>query len=43
MGAPCKKIPLPWEALEAEAKATKTSIMLAWDLGLKDIMVEGDS
>lgn len=43
MGALCKKIFLPWGALEVEAKAAKTSILLAWDLGLKDIMVERDS
>ena len=43
MGALCKKITLPWGALEAKAKAAETDIMLAWDLGLKDIVVEGDS
>ncbi|KAK9984138.1 hypothetical protein SO802_033663 [Lithocarpus litseifolius] len=43
MGALCKKITLPWGVLEAEAKAAKTGILLAWDLGLKDIVVEGDS
>lgn len=42
MGALCKKIVFPWGALEAEAKAAETSIMLAWDLGLRDIVVEGD-
>lgn len=43
MGALCKKIDFPWGALEAKAKATETRIILASDLGLKDIVVEGDS
>ena len=43
MGALCKKVVVPWGALKAEAKAAKTSILLAWDLGLNDIVVEGDS
>ncbi|XP_050259013.1 uncharacterized protein LOC126704013 [Quercus robur] len=43
MGALCKKVAAPWGALEAEAKAAETCILLAWDLGLRDIMVERDS
>ena len=43
MGALCKKVEFPLGAIEAEAKATEAGIYLAWDLGLKDIVVEGDS
>ncbi|XP_050251532.1 uncharacterized protein LOC126698394 [Quercus robur] len=43
MGALCKKVEFPLGPIEAEAKATEASIYLAWDLGLKDIIVEGDS
>ena len=43
MGAMCKKVEFLLGALKVEAKATKASIYLAWDLGLKDIVVEGDS
>ena len=43
MGALCKKINLPWGALEAEAKAAEIGILFPWDLGLKEVVVEGDS
>ena len=43
MGAMCKKVDFPLEDLEAEAKVVEAGILLAWDLGLKDIVVEGDS
>ena len=45
MGDLCKKVELPLGAIKAEAKAkaTEAGIYLAWDLNLKDIVVEGDS
>ena len=43
MGAMCKKVDFPLRILEAEAKVAEAGILLAWDLGLKDIVVEGDS
>ena len=43
MGALCKQAFFPLGALEAEAKAAEAGILLAWDLGLKNIVVEGDA
>ncbi|XP_030923049.1 uncharacterized protein LOC115949928 [Quercus lobata] len=43
MGAMSKKISRPMGAIEAEAKALEAGILFAWDLGLKNIVVEGDS
>ena len=43
MGAMCKQVLFPLRVLEAEAKAAEAGILLAWDLGLKNIVVEGDA
>ena len=43
MGAMSKKISRPLGAIEAEAKAMEVGILFAWDLGLKNIVAEGDS
>ena len=43
MGALCKQEFFPLGALEAKAKAAEAGILLAWDLGLKNIVVEGDA
>ena len=43
MGAICKQVFFPLQALEAEAKAAEAGILLGWDLGLKNIVVEGDA
>lgn len=43
MGAMSKRVKLPLKALESEALAMQEGIMLAWDLGLREIEIERDS
>ncbi|KAK9999711.1 hypothetical protein SO802_019314 [Lithocarpus litseifolius] len=43
MGALSKLLPYPLGALEIEAKATEIGTTFAWELGLREIMLEGDS
>lgn len=43
MGAMSKWVKLPLKALKTEAQAVQEGILLAWDLGLREIEIEIDS
>ena len=43
VGAMSKKISRPLGVIEVEARAMEVGILFAWDLGLKNIVAEGDS
>ena len=38
-----KRLPLPLDPLEAEAKAMDEATVFAWDIGVKDVIFESNS
>ena len=38
-----KRLPLPLDPLEAEAKAMDEATVFAWDIGVRDVIFESDS